>query len=410
MKLKPLSIAVLTIILPLSVSAEITFDWNGYGTLGVNKMDGQTKIDRDYFTPYGFQSELNAKQDSKIAIQGIANINDRLDFATQIIAKGKKDFEPQIEWAYAKVHLTDELQFMAGRQRRSSHLNSENFDIGYSYQFVRPPQTAYIAIGSIFDAIESLNLFYQGSTDLFDYSAQTYIGTAEGEVDIFGTDTHYKEHQNAGLTLTLETFDSQLRGGYHVSDFDIDKLPGGSEKILDAFVALGLPQYAEKYALTHEKVVVSTLGISTNFSLSEDGTPWRVSGEVASLQFEDSLLPDYLGSFAMLEKGFGDFTVHGIVGQQTSTPNEILANSVEATAGAAVASGTLAGMQQAAGLQELGATFAKLAHKRSVIALGLRYEASHNVAIKFEHEYIKNHSSTEGGDGRLYSASIDFVF
>jgi len=129
MNLKSIFLATFTASLPQLTSAEISVDWHGYGTLGINKMYGQEIIDRDYLTPYGFENELNAEQDSKIAIQGTANINARLDFATQIIAKGKKDFEPQIEWAYAKFHVNDMLQVLAGRQRRSTHMNSENYDI-----------------------------------------------------------------------------------------------------------------------------------------------------------------------------------------------------------------------------------------------------------------------------------------
>lgn len=408
MNLKSIFLATFTASLPQLTSAEISVDWHGYGTLGINKMDDQEIIDRDYLTPYGFENELNAEQDSKIAIQGTANINARLDFATQIIAKGKKDFEPQIEWAYAKFHVNDMLQVLAGRQRRSTHMNSENYDIGYSYQFIRPPQTTYMSIGPIFDAIDSMALFYQGSIRHFDYSAQTYIGRAEGEINIFGTDSNYKEHHNTGLTLSIETLNNQLHWSYHITDFDIEKLPGDSEQLLNHLAILGLPQLAEKYTLNHEKVAVSTIGFSTNFSLLSEGSPWRVSGEATSVQVEDSLLPSYLGSFVMFEKSFENFTVHCIVGQQTATPNEKLSSSMQYAAEGAEATGTEAGLIQAAGLQQLGVAFERGSHKRSVIALGFRYESSHNVALKFEHEYIKNH--TDGGDGRLYSASIDFVF
>jgi len=400
--------AVLAIILgfPMVLHAEPQISWNGYGTLGVNKMDGREEIDRDHIASYGFGSDLGSAEDSNIGLQAHVLINPKLDFAAQVIARGTNEYTPELEWAYAKFALSDSLELMLGRQRRSTHLHSANIDVGYSYQFIRPPKTAYITIGPLFDAIESASVFYHGIADSFDFSVQAYVGHAEGEVDIFGEPANYEEMHNAGLTLGIETENSQFHASYHASNFDIENAPGGSDQLIGGLYALGLTDLADKYKLTDENLGVTSLGFSTEFYVADGDSPWRVSGEVTDLAFGDSLIGHYLGSYLMLEKGIGDFTLHGLVGQQSVEAEANVSGQVEAIANVVSTPETAQYFQQMVmGLTDYER---RQSHKRSVIGLGLRYEASSNVAIKFEHEYIKNH--VDGGDGRLYSAAINFVF
>lgn len=119
------------------------FTISGFGTLGVVHSDNRNvDIVRDLTQNdgVGFTRQTDFGLDSNFGIQINKRINDNLDTALQIVSRrSANNFQPEITWAYGRYLPSDQLQLRAGRLGFDVYLLADSRNVGYSYQWVRPP-------------------------------------------------------------------------------------------------------------------------------------------------------------------------------------------------------------------------------------------------------------------------------
>ena len=135
--------------MPLGASA---FDMrlNGFMSIagGMTLADDQTLV-IDPVNLATYDNDLNFATDSLVAIQAIAEVNDRMTATAQMVGRGGEDFNTQFEWAYLTYEATDSLDVKGGRLRMPLFYYSNFLELGYGYQWWIPEgkQGEFLAVG-----------------------------------------------------------------------------------------------------------------------------------------------------------------------------------------------------------------------------------------------------------------------
>lgn len=150
----------------------IDLSGSGFLTLGVGKMVGGSKgeaSDRprpmfvaDYAQGgvYDGRSGLQWQPDSKLGLQGTAIFPDkRFSVTGQVVSRGARDGQVNLEWLYASYKLNDNFTLQAGRKRIPMFYYSDTQDVGLALPWTHLPGQLY---GWEAVNYNGVNLTYQG--------------------------------------------------------------------------------------------------------------------------------------------------------------------------------------------------------------------------------------------------------
>ena len=135
MKKLSVAVAICCALATSNASAEVRI--NGFASIV-----GGKSLDSDQ-TLYGYDDDISFKNESVFALQLTADLQEKLSATAQIVARGENDFDADFEWAYLTYEISDELQISAGKMRAPFYRYSDFLDVGYTYRWVRPPQSVY---------------------------------------------------------------------------------------------------------------------------------------------------------------------------------------------------------------------------------------------------------------------------
>lgn len=127
-----------------ALAAMDNIDISGFGSI----VAGQTLSSGDVFTADWhdvgqYEDGLSFKPESMLAIQARSQLTDKLSFTALLSAKGTDDFEPEFDWYYLTYQASDNLTLMAGRRAIPMYYFSEFIEVGFAYPWVRPPANLY---------------------------------------------------------------------------------------------------------------------------------------------------------------------------------------------------------------------------------------------------------------------------
>ncbi len=163
----------------------VEFTGSGFLTLGVGKMLGGTRgavMDRDCpcFTSdyaqagvYDGRSSLQFKPDSKLGLQGSAKINNDLSFTAQIVSRGARDGDVNLEWLYGSYKINDNLTLQVGRKRLPMFYFSDTQDVGFALPWTHLPPQLY---GWEAVNYNGINLAYRGQAGSWDITGNLLYG------------------------------------------------------------------------------------------------------------------------------------------------------------------------------------------------------------------------------------------
>lgn len=164
----------------------IEFTGSGFLTLGVGKMLGGTRgavMDRDCpcFTSdyaqggvYDGRSGLQFKPDTKLGLQGSAKINRDLSFTAQVVSRGARDGDVNLEWLYGSYKLNDNLTLQIGRKRLPMFYFSDTQDVGFALPWTHLPSQLY---GWEAVNYNGVNLAYRGQAGSWDVTGNLLWGS-----------------------------------------------------------------------------------------------------------------------------------------------------------------------------------------------------------------------------------------
>lgn len=398
-------LAIAALGLPATAHAAPTIDWNGYGSFLWSRLDDLAAVNGDTDLPYGEFGDLsNTSNESRLALQGELQLNDRLSGVVQLVSRAENDHNVDLEWAYLRWQVNADLTLRAGKLRRNASLHTDSYDIGYSYTGVRPPTSVYFSISPIYEGLNAVDLYYQSALGQYDFSAQLYAGSGEGNAEMLGVRTDYEERLAAGLTLALERDGTTLQFSHLRSDLDIQH--PDLDAAYQGLIQMGFDDIARHYDFSDIDSRIFALGASKRLD------SWELSAELAHSDFRDTLIPSIKGWNLTATKHFERMSLYAGYGEQSSDVSTRAADDIETL---------LSGITLPPGaplppiVQQLYAMINAVREQadrgrinRYIARVGGRYELDQQTAMKLEVEHIQNQAS--GKTGMLYSVSVDFVF
>ena len=263
MKFLILLISILFITLP--AHSEVNF--NGFASF----VGGATLDSTESYN--GYVNKLEFDKNSLYGIQISSHLGDGLSVVGQLIARGTENYKPEFEWMYASYNLTPTLNMKIGRVRTPFYMFSEYLEVGYTYQWIRPPVEVYAAAITNMDGVSFL---YNMPIGNIDSQYMITIGNREDfSNDPTATVSDYKPLIAANAEFEFGPYTTKLI--YTQGDISFN-----SPAIDGATAALSTDTAFAKYATIENSPVVFS-----GFAFIVDMSPIAVMFEYASIDFEE---------------------------------------------------------------------------------------------------------------------------
>lgn len=403
LRLAPLALGVLALSAQAQSDTHSMFTFSGFGTVGMVKTSTD---DADFVIsgqPSGATKKWSGDVDTKLGVQVGAKFNDMFSATVQVLSKhnGDGNYKPGIEWAFAKAQFSPSLSMRVGRMGGPFFAVSDFRDVGYANTWLRPPQDVYgqVPVSQMDGADISYQTLLGGST----VNLQVYAGKSDAVFE--GVDVHMKSMLGFNATAELDG-GFTLRLGHVQGKLTVDSVSlAGLVTLLHAtpFGAVG-----DQISAVDKKATFTGVG------LAWDQGDWLANVEY-TMRRTESYVPDTDGWYATLGHRFGKFTPYVTVSelkQKDSNVNNVIPAGVKIPSPPAPFP-----------IADLKAVVDKTLYDQSLqqksVALGLRWDAYRNVAVKAQYERITptgpglftNPQASFGSSKvNVYSVSVDFVF
>lgn len=396
LRLAPVALALLAFGAQAQGQSESMFSFSGFGTVGLT---GTTRNGAEYVIPgqvHGADKSLSGEVDSKLGLQGTARFNAQFSATAQVLTKqtGKGDWTPQVEWAFAKWQATPGLAIRAGRMGAPFFAVSDFRDVGYANTWLRPPIDVYGQVPvSHFDGVD-----VNWSTQVAGKSVSLQV--FGGESSSYVRQTKLELKKMVGVNATVELADGlNLRVGHAQG-----KLTAHSATVSSLVGALRQTPFA---SVGNEIDPTDKDASFSGVGLSYDEGQWVVAAEYTKRR-NDSFVPDTTGWYTTVGYRVGKFTPYATLSQQ-KTDSSNVNNTIPGTV-------VVSGLPLRA---VVDAVTAAQSTPQKTIAVGVRWDAWRNVAVKAQYDSIKTTGAGQfynvqpGFNNErvgVYSVAVDFVF
>jgi hypothetical protein len=380
-------------------SPAMASDLNINGFLSV----GASMLDDNKASIAGADNQGGFKNDTVLGLQVQKQVNDSTSATGQLVSRGSDDYSTEAAWAFVTYAANDDLDLRMGRLRIPFFQYSDFLEVGYAFNWIRPPSEVYRVPFSSLDGVDLTQRFSSGSID---GSVQVYYGRFQGDFNT-GTDVYASDYRNfAGLALSANMGNFGTRLSYHQAEIIMDTTDtttalGGA---VGAAGAIGLvPDGVDVGTATGNTALAGLTGVgdasaAEDFNFTgqtsqfveaaftyDDGT-YSAVAEWTALEHETSLLLDDQAWLIGVAARVGDFTPH-----ITYTTEK---DSFD--------SGKEGEIQKQLPLES----------EQSSIIVGLRYDYDSGTALKFEiqNNDEKTSAGVDGDSATLYSVAVDVVF
>ncbi|GAB3020016.1 porin [Bowmanella dokdonensis] len=370
---------------------------DGFGTLGVvHSNEERADFVSSLLVPEGagFSNQWSVKVDSKLGLQVSTDASSTVSGVVQVIFEQQYDgsYSPELEWANLNLNLSQDLELRAGRMVLPSFMTSEYRKVGYANATSRPPPEVYQLVPV--SNIDGLSLLYRSRLDQATNTLQLVYGGKTVKAPSFEV-----EADNA-LTLanTLEWRALTVFASYTNTRLTIDAF----DNLFNAYSAFGPAgeAIAQQFDIDDKRFEIMTLGGRY------DTGDWFILGEWARNRSR-TLVGDTRGWYLTGGYRFGPVTPYLTLARRnfygmTSHPG--------------------LDIPQARPLNALLNEILADAAIQTRVAVGLRWDFAHSIALKMQYEHINLGAGSEGvlandqpgfepgGTVGLFSATLDFVF
>lgn len=390
------SLTLLTCASPLALASGPEFRLSGFGTVGVVQVDQPGVEFRQVGQTSGAGESASFKPDSRLGVQLDGSFNPVFSATLQVLAKhsGEGDDKPRVEWAFGKAKLGGGFTLRAGRIGAPYFAVSDFREVGYANTWLRTPSDVYGQV--LFRSVDGVDLLYTGDLAGVPVTAQVLAGKTRQAFE--RTDIDFKNQ--FGVNLTAEVADGvTLRLG-HIGG----KLSVASNTMRQLVNVLGTTPFAEvgrQIDCSARKASFTGLGVGV-----ERGN-WVGSAEYTERK-SDCYVPDTTGWHVMAGYRFGSVTPYVVVSELRLNDSNVV-NNIPRTVSTTLTTLALT----------VDALINAVATRQATQAVGLRWDAWRNVAVKAQYERI----DTKGGYGlfrnvgprptepvNVLSLAVDFIF
>lgn len=392
----------------------VDFSWSGFGTVGYAASDESFKYQRSIYDGGTLQRDslFGAQLDIRFSQQWSATVQAKLAPSDHYDTR----WQASLPWAFVSWRPTDDWLIRLGKIRLPLMLNTENNDVGATFDFARLPQEVY-SVSPLTDVI-GVGVSKTWFGESLDWVVEGYTGQAKAYWRFFfreavptqaaGVWYMPVDLQSAGLVLTVRNLDHIFRIGFH--DVEVSR-KGAKIGPPISFVPIGggMGVYRTGEGGSDEvNVPVFTVGAS--FLLPAD---IRLTGEYASLEIDSvSEGLSRWGGYLALSRRFGPLTPYISYAKTRSTESGLARyhaydnNVLPSTA--------------LTNTQKVLADFVS-AYDQSALAIGASYRVSANSLVKAEWSRVRTGEvssfidAPSGGDSahksfNIFSFSYNFIF
>jgi hypothetical protein len=385
---------------------------SGFGTVGIAQVDAP----RGWGYRRDIAQQINSSTtrldlDSRLGVQINYAPSPRFELVAQAILTRRADASrnsDSIEWAFAAYRPNADWALRVGRVNMDAFLLSDHRNVGFAYEFARPPVEFYGQLPSSLDGADLTRVWNDDGTL---WRIKTFAGrtTSVSDTDrinvrpVFGI---MASREAAGLLLRASVIRARLANS-----------PPELQPLLDALGELSVLPLPDVSAQASD--FESRLDLrgqhSTYWALGaqyEHGD-WMLNGELTHVFGRSAFSAGY-GSVA---RRFGPVTVFGLASSVASSKSTVDApawgTELEPLLGPELA-------QQAQELATAAATaLNSINTKQHAISLGARWDLTSRLALKTQWDHIKTDangtalwggSSLDAGQADVASVVLDFIF
>jgi hypothetical protein len=308
MSVKLPNIGLLPILAALAMPAQaLDLTWSGFGTVGFAQSDKPYKYQRfiDNHGTLKRDTILGGQVDARLSQQWSATVQAKVGPADH----SDSTIEASLAWAFVSWRPSDDWLIRAGKIRLPLMLNTENHDVGATFDFARLPQEVY-SISPLTDLV-GMGVSKTWFGESLDWIAEAYGGKVTTPWRYYGRELNpfqpypgswFLDYdiKSAGLVLTARSLDNTFRVGAH----RVEVTRGGAK--------FGLPIVKDGSGIYRfgiggeEKLIVPLFTAGVSILLPADV---RMIGEYAWIKVGSSSEGlDRWGAYLSLSKRMGNWT------------------------------------------------------------------------------------------------------
>lgn len=298
----------------------------GFATVGYTQSSKyDDRLFRRNITQNGAELESNGfLVDSRLGLQLKSELNDHWELVFQGVLKEQyaSNWGDYIDVAFARYRASDEWQFTFGRQPFDLFIMSDHINVGYSYDFVRPPTEFYGYIP--FDSYDGLGITRTWGDFDSEWSLDFSVGflDEEFESDSFEEDDFNEPDGNGSqnddktkaepiynAALNWRSNEWHLRANFALLEFELQFDDAGEfDQFVDLFAPIWQgPRQVRDAFLVNNKMRYFSVGGAWQ------SNGWKVQSEVSVI---DADFAYYNGerAYVHVSKRFGDWLPYATLG------------------------------------------------------------------------------------------------
>jgi len=242
MKLSSLLVVSALLFSPSAVLA-VDMTMNGFASISVGKTLGDDeRFVAETVSGSFYDNDIAFFPESILGVQSTVSFSDKLSVTGQLVSRGGNNFAVDVERLYGSYQINQQWRFDAGRKNLHFFQYSEYLDVGYAYDFMRPPIAVYFVPYSNYDGASISYSNYLGELDLF---VQVYYGNTTGTDKVslghINTEVNLDTKDIIGSVIKLGGDEWNIRVGAHLFD---SQAAFATDLTNEQAIAIGVPPEA----------------------------------------------------------------------------------------------------------------------------------------------------------------------
>ena len=371
-------IGAAALVIGLPSQAQDKIEWSGFGNIAA----GMTTGSDDQL--FGYDNDLDFNPETLCTPGKKASLSDKLTVTTQLMSRGSDDFDLGVEWAYLQYQLSDSTSVNMGKLRLPLYIYSDSLDVGYSYHWLRTPQSVYRVA---FDNYTGVSVQHNAFVGDFIFNTQVIAGTVKDDVEAGGSNLSQAELNNLiGFNASAIYNNLTMRIAYYQTN-DTNIHLQEIDTLLTSLEQIGAGSVASELEASEDKGAFAGVGFMY------DNFNWFVGAEYTQLEVENSYIPKQRSSYITAGKRFENWSLHATLGQ---TDDKIVDAEQRFTVPAP--------QLQAIVNQVLGG----VVNEATYSSVGVNFNVAPGAVFKFDVTHSDDKRTDESDV--LVSAAVQFVF
>lgn len=280
--------------------------------------------------------------------------------------------------------LSDSTSVNMGKLRLPLYIYSDSLDVGYSYHWLRTPQSVYRVA---FDNYTGVSVQHNAFVGDFIFNTQVIAGTVKDDVEAGGSNLSQAELNNLiGFNASAIYNNLTMRIAYYQTN-DTNIHLQEIDTLLTSLEQIGAGSVASELEASEDKGAFAGVGFMY------DNFNWFVGAEYTQLEVENSYIPKQRSSYITAGKRFENWSLHGTLGQ---TDDKIVDAEQRFTVPAP--------QLQAIVNQVLGG----VVNEATYSSVGVNFNVAPGAVFKFDVTHSDDKRTDESDV--LVSAAVQFVF